>query len=169
MSWILVDSIHARLSRAKFHFRDCGSLGRWPQGGMRPVKMVLRPQVCVCVCDRKPGCPRGNSAAQFCNRHCKKWSKEAIFLKKWLNKAFQDTVGRIMSPRGWQKWVTSLNNALCSWGHPSGQPQPIAPPAKPKGKSAILCSIEPWMLSAYIRHVYTYLCYIIHGTHAYVA
>ena len=44
---------HPRLSRAKFHFRDCGSLGRWPQDGMRPVKMVLRPQVCVCVIERR--------------------------------------------------------------------------------------------------------------------
>ena len=26
---------------------------RWPQGGMRPVKMVLRPQVCVCVIERR--------------------------------------------------------------------------------------------------------------------
>merc|ERR1711965_815429 len=47
-----------------------------------------------------PGCPRGNSAAHFCNRRCKKWSKAAIFLKKWLNKSFQDTVWRITSPRG---------------------------------------------------------------------
>ena len=94
---------HPRLSRAKFHFRDCGSLGRWPQDGMRPVKMVLRPQVCVCVIERrvrcmptwKPGCPFLQSTLQKL-----KWSKEAIFLKKWLNKAFQDTVGRIMSPRG---------------------------------------------------------------------
>ena len=33
--------------------RDCGSLGRWPQDGMRPVKMVPRPQVCVCVIERR--------------------------------------------------------------------------------------------------------------------
>ena len=101
--------------------------GLWVVGPLAPGRHAPcedgAPTAGVCVCDRTPGCPRGiNSAAHFCNRHCKKWSKEAIFLKKWLNKAFQDTVGRIMSPRGWQKLVTILNNALCSWGHPSGQP-----------------------------------------------
>ena len=114
---------------------------------MRPVKMVLRPQVCVCVIERRVAHVETRLPI-FAIDIAKSGQKRPFFLKKWLNKAFQDTVGRIMSPRGWQKWVTSLlnNERTVFMGTPI---RATHCPSKPKGKSVIFCSIEPWMLSAW--------------------
>ena len=142
---------HPRLSRAKFHFRDCGSLCRWPQGGMRPVKMVLRPQVCVCVIECRVAHVETRLPIAFLQSTLQKVVKRGHFFEKVAEQGLSGHCRADHEPPRRQKWVTSLNNALCSWGHPSYPGNPL--PSKPKGKSVILCSIEPWMLSACVHFV----------------
>ena len=129
---------HPRLSRAKFHFRNCGSLDRWPQGGMRPVKMVLRLQVCECVIECDAGLPTWKLGCPFLQSTLQKVVKRGHFFEKV---AFQDTVGRIMhEPPRRQKWVTLIckpEQRTVLMGTPIRATH-CPSSSKPEGKSVIL-------------------------------
>ena len=110
----------------------------------------------VCVCDQTPGCPRGNSAAHFCNRHCKKRSsKRGHFFEKVAEQGLSGHCRADHEPPRVAKVGDKPEQRTVFMGTPI---RATHCPSKPEGKSVIFCSIEPWMLSACMMACMHALC-----------